>query len=143
MIANPPAPVLAIRYGVQKRQRFGRLIVPVHLKQTSHAAFELACDVARRERGEVHLVTLCKDEHRGEAEGLLKRLASSVDVTVRQEIIRGTDVEKELVRYTTKIDGDAIFLNSYGELSDVKLDIIRSAPRAVMIVPAKRAEAAT
>jgi universal stress protein A len=135
VIANPPAPVLAIRYGVRKRQNLKRLLVPVHLQQTSHSAFELADEVATRNSGEVHLVTVCNDDERSNAEELLTRMAASATAPVRKEIIRGTDVEKELLRHLQKVDGDAIFLNSAGALSEVKLAIIRSAPRAVMIVP--------
>jgi universal stress protein A len=141
VIANPPAPALAIRYGVRKRQQLKRLIVPVHPQQTSQGAFELADQLAARNSGEVHLVTLCDDVQRGKAEELLARMAASASAPVRTEIIRGTDVEKELVRYVQKVDGDAIFLNSAGALSEVKLDIIRRAPRAVMIVPAGTAQA--
>lgn len=135
VIANPPVPALAIRYGIRKRD-LKRMVVPVHLQQTSHAAFELADKQAARNRGEVHLVTLCDDTDRTKAEELLASMAASATATVRTQIIRGNDVEKELLRYVNKVDGDAIFLNAAGALSDVKLDIIRGAPRAVMIVPA-------
>lgn len=136
VIASPPAPALAIRYGVRKKHELKRMIVPVHLQQTSHGAFELADELAVRNRGEVHLVTLCDDQQRSSAEELLARTAALAHAPVKTAIIRGTDVEKELSRYIHKVDGDVIFLNSAGALSEVKLDIIRHAPRAVMVVPA-------
>src|SRR5687767_1081990 len=35
VIARPPAPVLAIRYGIRKRTAMHRIVVPVHFDQTS------------------------------------------------------------------------------------------------------------
>jgi nucleotide-binding universal stress UspA family protein len=51
------------------------------------------------------------------------------------KILHGSDVQREIVRYATKTDADAIFLNSASDPSERKLDIIRHAPVPVMIVP--------
>ena len=137
VIENPPAPVLAIRYGVHRRQALRKLIVPVHLKQTSHAALEMAAAVASRSRGEVHLITVCDDQDRAAAEELLTRLTTPIaGVTTKREIIHGSDIDKEILKYAQKIDADVIFLNARGEMSEVKLDIVRHATRPVMVVPA-------
>ena len=50
-------------------------------------------------------------------------------------VIRGTDIEKEILRYASKSDADAIFLNSDDRLGEKKLDILRHAPTPIMIVP--------
>ena len=136
VIANPPAAVLAIRYGIRKRVGMRRIVVPVHLQQASQAALDLASDVAARERGEVHLLTVCGDGDRSPAEELLTRLSANVTrAQVRHAIVHGGDAEKEIVRYAEKADADAIFLNAAGAPSEKKLDIIRHAPTPVMIVP--------
>lgn len=139
VIENPPAPVLAIRYGIERRQSLRRFVVPVHLKQTSQAALELAAALADRARGEVHLVTVCKEDDRGNAEELLARVSAAIGtVANKREIIRGTDIQKEILRYAQKADVDAVFLNAHGDtMSEAKLDLIRHAPRPVMIVPAR------
>jgi nucleotide-binding universal stress UspA family protein len=136
VVADPPCPVLAIRYGVRKRSAMKKIVVPVHFDQKSHAALELATKVATHERGEVHLVTVCSDEDRSRAEGLLTEQASHfTGVATKTAILRGNDVERELVKYGDKIDADAVFLNASGKPSEKKLDIIRHAPVPVMVVP--------
>ncbi|HEX7150347.1 MAG TPA: universal stress protein [Thermoanaerobaculia bacterium] len=136
VVAGPPCPVLAIRYGVRKRKSMQKIVVPVHFDQKSHAALELAVRVARHERGEVHLVTVCSDEDRSRAEGLLAEQAAHFEgVATKHAILRGTEVERELVKYGEKIDADAVFLNASGKPSEKKLDIIRHAPVPVMVVP--------
>ena len=130
VLRDPPAPVLAIRYGIRKRTQMHRIVVPVHLEQTSHAALELAAQVGK----EIHLLTVCDDGNRPRAEELQRRLAANLP-NAKTQIIKASDAQKEIVRYVTKSDADAIFLNARIEPSEGKLDIIRNAPVPVMIVP--------
>jgi nucleotide-binding universal stress UspA family protein len=139
VINDPPAPMLAIRYGVKKRDRIQRMVVPVHLKQKAHAALDLAMEIARRRNSELHLVTLCDDSERAAAQSLLDSLKKSTQgITLKTEILRGTDIEREIVRYSHKNDADVIFLNAEQQLGDAKLEIIRHAATPVMIVPSPK-----
>jgi nucleotide-binding universal stress UspA family protein len=131
VISEPPAPVLAIRYGIRRRTAMRRIVVPVHLEQRSQAALDLAAGIGG---GEVHLVTVCDNESEARAEELQRTLAARAPGAVTK-IVHGSDVQREIVRYTTKTDADAIFLNSAGDPSERKLDIVRHAPVPVMIVP--------
>src|SRR5512141_2184863 len=56
VLTDSPVPVLAIRYGTKPRRGLRRIVVPVHLLQTSMPAAELAAKVSREEGSEVHLV---------------------------------------------------------------------------------------
>lgn len=134
VLADPPAPVLAIRYGTRRRQALRKLLVPVHLEQTSHASLELAYRVAQREEGEVHLVTVCPDSDRQRAESMQRELART-DAPTKPVVIKGSDAPKEIIRYAEKAEIDAIFLNAKGDPSETKLDIIRHATVPVMITP--------
>ncbi|MBV8519329.1 MAG: universal stress protein [Acidobacteria bacterium] len=127
----PPAPVLAIRYGIRRRTDvFGRVVVPVHLDQTAHTALDLAKQVAK----ELHLVTVCDGELRSRAEAHLQQIAQTLpNATIA--IVTGKRAEEEIVSYAEKRDIDAIFLNAKGALSEGKLDIVRHANVPVMIVP--------
>ncbi|HYC61137.1 MAG TPA: universal stress protein [Thermoanaerobaculia bacterium] len=129
VLKDPPAPVLAIRYGIRKRTAMNRVVVPVHLQQTSHRALDLAA----REAAEVHLVTVCSDEDQGRADEMLRTLTTSRPNT-KTAVIRGKDPQDELLRYVVKVDADAIFINAAAEPSDRKIDIVRHAPVPVMIV---------
>jgi nucleotide-binding universal stress UspA family protein len=129
ILKSPPAPVLAIRYGIRKRASLARAVVPVHLQQTSHRALELAARVC----SEVHLLTVCTDEEQSRAEALHKELSSGLTNTTAA-IVRGKDPEEEIVRYTARVDADAIFLNAAAEPSRRKIDIVRHAPVPVMVV---------
>src|SRR5688500_6036174 len=42
VINHPPTAVMAMRYGIRKRTGYHHVVVPVHLKQTSLAALDLA-----------------------------------------------------------------------------------------------------
>jgi nucleotide-binding universal stress UspA family protein len=130
VLTDPPAPVLAIRYGTRKRTSIDRVVVPVHFGQASHRALELAA----REAREVHLVTVCTDGERPRAEHLLGDASANVP-SAKTAIIRGTNPEEELIRYATKVDADAIFLNATNVPSKRKIDLIRHAPLPIMIVP--------
>ena len=130
VLTDPPTPVLAIRYGIRKRTQMNRIVVPVHLEQDSHAALDLAAQVGR----EIHILTVCDDDARTRAEQLHRQLAANIP-NAKTQIVKGSDAQKEIVKYTTKSDADAIFLNARNEPSEGKLDIIRHAPVPVMIVP--------
>jgi universal stress protein A len=130
VLKQPPSPVLAIRYGIRKRTALNRLVVPVHFEQTSHSALELAM----RMGGEIHLVMVCDEKDTARAEEHLRGVASRApNATTR--VVQGGDAEKEIVRYATKSDADAIFLNASKEPTEKKLDIIRHASVPVMVVP--------
>jgi len=130
VLKDPPAPVLAIRYGIRNRPTgMNRVVVPIHLQQTSHRALELAARVST----EIHLVTVCEDEDRARAETLQREVSASVP-GAKTSIIRGKNPEEEIIRYTGKVDADAIFLNATAEPSKRKIDLIRHANVPVMIV---------
>lgn len=133
VVQDPPCPVLAIRYGSRKRGSMRRLVVPAHLNQKSRAALDLASAVAKHEGGEVHLLMVCEDKDRAAAEKLLEELGGSA--ATKRTVVRGSDIEKEILRYASKNDADAIFLNVDDKLGERKLDILRHAPTPVMIVP--------
>jgi nucleotide-binding universal stress UspA family protein len=129
VLKDPPAPVLAIRYGTRKRSSMDRVIVPVHLQQTSHRALELAARVAT----EIHLVTVCSDEEQVRAEELLRGLAANLPAA-KTAIVHGKDPNDELLGYTKDVDADAIFLNAAAEPSQRKIDLVRNASVPVMVV---------
>ncbi len=130
VISDPPAPVLAIRYGIRKRTAMHRIVVPVHFEQTSRAALDLAV----RTGDEIHLVTVCGEEQQARAEEHLQKIAANVP-NATTKVASGSDAQREIVRYAAKVDADAIFINARSEPSEGKLDIIRHAPVPVMIVP--------
>lgn len=136
VINAPPVPILAVRYGIRMRDQMRRLVVPVHLKQKSRPAFDLAITIARRRGTEIHLVTLCEESERASAQTLLSDLVrASAGVTLETEIVHGSDIEREIVRYADRVDADVIFLNAEEQMSRAKIDIIRHAATPVMIVP--------
>lgn len=134
VLKEPPCPVLAVRYGIRKHASLRKMVVPVHLKQTSRPALELAKAIAQNSGGEVHIVAVCGDEERTGTEKLLDQLASSP--MIKRTILRGSDIEREIIRHVAKSDADAIFLNVDDTLGERKLEILRHAPTPVMIVPA-------
>ncbi|HUP49946.1 MAG TPA: universal stress protein [Thermoanaerobaculia bacterium] len=135
VIKEPPAPVLAMRYGIRKRGgRMKKMVVPVHPPQTTHAALDLALAINAREGGEVHLLTICGEADRKAAEALLGEL-SARSPNIRQTFVRGTDVEREIIRYAARGDADVIFLNARQKLSAAKENIVRHASTPVMVVP--------
>ncbi len=137
VITNPPAPVLAIRYGIRKRTGMKRLVLPIHPQQMSRPALELAAAIAIRGGGELHLITVCETADQNRAEEQLRDVAASFpQLQLRTATLRGSDVEKEVVRYVEHVAADMLFVNSTGEPGPVKRDIIRGAGVPVMIVPA-------
>ena len=136
VISDPPAPVLAIRYGIRKRPAWRRIVVPVHLQQSSQAAAELAAMVAKREGSEIHLLIICGQSERGAAEERVDAVAARLGITPKRAIIGGDNVEKEIVRYVAESNADALFVNAQREIGTVKRDIIRHIDTPVVIVPA-------
>lgn len=134
VISDPPAPVLAIRYGIRKRQNMRRILVPVYPNQTSHAALELADAITTREGGELQLATVCEDSHRAAAEASLHELKQRFPAA-KAEILRGADVDKQLIRYAEKSNADIIFVNATRNLGEMKGNILRQATTPVMVVP--------
>jgi nucleotide-binding universal stress UspA family protein len=135
VLTDPPAPVLAIRYGIRKREGMQRILVPVHPKQTTHAALDLATAIAAHEEGEVHLLTVCDEGTRPDAEATLRELQQWFP-NAKTDIVRGTDVDREIIRYADKSESDVIFINATQQLGEKKLNIVRHASTPVMIVPA-------
>ena len=130
VLAHPPAPVLAIRYGIRKRAALRRVVVPVHFEQTSHRALELATRI----KADVQLVIVCDEKDTTRAEEHLTKIASEIPGATTR-VMQGGDPEKEIVRYAAKNDADAIFLNAGKQPTEKKLDIIRHASVPVMVVP--------
>ena len=136
---NPPAPVLAIRYGIRKRHvRLNRLVVPLHLEQGCEAAATLTT-IARREGAEIHLVTLAKktdaDRARLLQDDIIARLFEGVNIM--RAVLIGGDVEGEVVKYCAEHDADMLLINAGDALGDVKKEIVRNAGLPVMMVPEK------
>jgi nucleotide-binding universal stress UspA family protein len=115
-----------------------RIVVPAHPGQRSTAAADLAAAIARHEGSEVHIVIVCQDAQRTAAESLIAEMTTGTfaGVAAHQAVIRGTDVDAELVRYCRRVDADALFLNAGArQISTLKQDIIRQVDSAVMLVP--------
>lgn len=139
VLNEPPAPVLAIRYGVAKRRGMSRIVVPVHTKQTSNAAAELAAAISRQEHSEVHLMIVCGDDEMPIAEARVKEVAARMDgANVKHAVVRGNDVEAAVARYVKDAQADAVFINAQKEIGSVKRDIIRQMSVPVMMVPSER-----
>ena len=138
VLSGAPVPVLAIRYGIQRRRGFGRILVPVHLNQRSTMAASLAAAIAKRESSEVHLIIVCDDGNRAAAGALIAEMTADLfaGVNVKPVVLQGKDVDAELVRYARGADADALFLNAAAaEISARKKDIIRQVDAPVMLVP--------
>jgi len=130
VLDDPPCPVLAIRYGIRRRGSLRRAVVPVHLDQTSHSGLDLASRIS----DELHLVVVCDEDDTARAEELLRTLAAPLR-NAKTVVMQGNDADKEIVRYASRMDADAIFLNAVRPPNEGKLDIVRQATVPVMIVP--------
>jgi nucleotide-binding universal stress UspA family protein len=136
ILHEPPTPVLAIRYGVPRLRALRRIVVPVHLRQTSTAAAELAAAIAKRDGAEVHLIIVCGDVERDAAETRVAEVERLFPTAPTRAIVSGKDIDREIVRYTDSSDADALFLNAGAHpLSDLKQEIIRQVSAPVMVVP--------
>jgi nucleotide-binding universal stress UspA family protein len=134
VITKTAVPLLAIRYGIHTHRSVHRIVVPVHEKQHSRAALDLAAAIAARQGGELHLVTVCAEADRAGAETFLDEVSAGIAIA-KKTVVAGDDVEREVVRYTEKADADAIFVNAADAPSPLKIEIVRKAPVPVMIVP--------
>jgi len=138
VLSGAPVPVLAIRYGIKRRRGFGRILVPVHLKQHSTDAASLAASIAKREKSEVRLLIVCDDADHSAAQTLVNEMTGDLfaGVNVTPIILEGKDIDAELVRYARGAEADALFLNApASEISARKKDIIRQVDTPVMLVP--------
>lgn len=135
-VANdPPSPVLAIRYGIRKRTgTMKKIVVPVHPRQSSHAALDLATAITGAHGGEVHLLTICDERDIAAAETMQRDLSSRTP-NAKLTILRGHDVERDIIRYSSKADADVIFINARQQLTEKKINIVRHASTPVMVVP--------
>ena len=139
VLSGAPVPVLAIRYGIRARLGLQRLLVPVNLKQGSTSAAALAASIARREKSEVQLIIVCDDPEQAAGEALVSRMTEELfaGVETKPIILKGKDIDAELVRHVRGADADALFLNAAAhEISTLKKDIIRQVETPVMLVPA-------
>jgi nucleotide-binding universal stress UspA family protein len=139
VLSGAPVPVLAIRYGIPARRGLKRILVPVHLKQSSVAAASLAASIARRAGAEVHLMIVCDDKGREAADALLAEMKGTIfaGVETNVAVLQGKNVDAEIVRYARGADADALFLNAGAHrISSLKQDIIRQVDTPVMLVPA-------
>jgi nucleotide-binding universal stress UspA family protein len=138
VLSTPPSPVLAVRYGIRPRLGLHRIVVPVHAGQNVLAAAQLAAAIAQRQQSEVHLVMVCSETDRPKAEERLEEVEKSVfrGVSSQRAVIRGSDVEKEVLRYSESVDADALFINAgTQEIGTTKQDLVRRASAPVMLVP--------
>jgi len=139
VLSGAPVPVLAIRYGIRARLGLQRLLVPVNLKQGSTSAAALAASIARREKSEVQLIIVCDDPEQAAGEALVSRMTEELfaGIETKPIILKGKDIDAELVRHVRGADADALFLNAAAhEISTLKKDIIRQVETPVMLVPA-------
>jgi nucleotide-binding universal stress UspA family protein len=139
VLSGAPVPVLAIRYGIRARLGLQRLLVPVNLKQGSTSAAALAASIARREKSEVQLIIVCDDGDQAAAEALVSRMTEELfsGIETKPIVLKGKDIDAELVRHVRGADADALFLNAAAhEISTLKKDIIRQVETPVMLVPA-------
>ena len=136
VVTDPPAPVLAIRYGTKPRRGLRRIVVPVHLQQTSMPAAELAAQIAKEEGSEIHLAMVCDGADLSAAEAKLAEIGGEHfgGAAVTTAIV-GSDVERELIRYADQAAADALFINARHDLGGVKQEILRNTGVPVMIVP--------
>jgi nucleotide-binding universal stress UspA family protein len=135
VVKDPPAAVLAIRYGTPRKLGFRRIVVPVHTNQTTDAAALLAGQVAAKEGASVDLLIVCEEKDRESAEARVREVAARMPGEPRQVLFRGDDVEKAIVSHALETKADAIFINAQKEIGDVKRDVIRKIDVPVMIVP--------
>jgi nucleotide-binding universal stress UspA family protein len=141
VLSSPPAPVLAVRYGVPKRSATRRIVVPVHPGSQPEAMLELVRRMALRDGAEVHLITVCADADRASAERHLAATAARFSgLGTTMLALSGRDVEREVVRYCADQHADLIALVheaecEAGEIGPVATGIVRDADAPVLLVP--------
>jgi nucleotide-binding universal stress UspA family protein len=142
VLANPPAPVLAVRYGIPRRPAMHRIVVPVHAGHDSFAAVALAAALATRESSEIHLISVSPDP---QADGLDEFLSNVVREqlagrAVITKSIAGSEVERELIRYADQIEADLIVLlhdsrSAGSKIGPIIDGILRKVEVPVLLVP--------
>jgi nucleotide-binding universal stress UspA family protein len=140
VFAGSPVPVLAIRYGIPPRLGLQRILVPVHLRQSSTVAATLAASIARRLKSEVQVIIVCDEPDRSASDALLAEMMEGTfaGIEAKPVVLQGKDIDAELVRYVRAADADALFLNAAPhEMSTLKRDIIRQVDTPVMLVPSR------
>ncbi|HEX7679890.1 MAG TPA: universal stress protein [Thermoanaerobaculia bacterium] len=141
VLSGAPVPVLAIRYGIHARPGLQRILVPVHLQQGSTSAAALAASIARREKSEVQLIIVCEEVDQAAAEALVTQMTDELfaGIETKPIVLKGKNIDAELVRYVRGADADALFLNAAAhEISTLKQDLIRQVETPVMLVPASQ-----
>lgn len=142
VLTNPPAPVLAVRYGIPRRPGMHRIVVPVHAGHDSFAAVALAAALATRESSEIHLISVSPDP---QADGLDEFLSNVVREqlagrAVVTKSIAGAEVERELIRYASQIEADLIVLlhdsrSVVTRIGPIIDGILRKVDAPVLLVP--------
>ena len=83
VLENPPAPVLAVRYGTKRRRAMRKIVVPLRPQETSSDALTLATAIAAHVGGEVLPIT-----------------------------IEGDNAERAIVKYAERMDADVIAVHA-------------------------------
>ena len=138
VLSSVDAPLLVIRYGIHVQGGMKRITVPVHRGQESSAALRLAAEIVRREAGELQLVTVVAAEREREAAAaFLTDLAGQhlAGLRVSTAVLRGSDIDREVLRHLEAAKADALFVNAGDEPTQLKIDLIRKAAVPVMLVP--------
>jgi nucleotide-binding universal stress UspA family protein len=137
ILSGPPAPVLAVRYGVKKHTGMRRIVVPVHFDQTLWSAAELASAIAAHEKSEVHIITVCPKNETRDAEEMLRGVAGRwfAGALTRHAVVQSDDVADAVVDYCAENDVDALFINAHAHLAPLAHTMIRKVGAPVMIVP--------
>src|SRR5687767_12715149 len=89
VLEDPPAPVLAIRYGTRKRPALNRVIVPAHFDQTTRPA----PDLPARMNPEVHLVIACHEKDTTPAEDHRRWMPAGLPPATSR-VFRGSERKK-------------------------------------------------
>lgn len=118
LLLAAPTLLLVIRYGTRKRLGLTRLVVPA----TGNNASTLG--IAGRIAAELHVIGFGKET---------EELRQQRDAGATIAVLTGNDHGKEIVRYATRVDADAIVLDCGTD--EATLDIVRHAPIPVLVVP--------
>ena len=142
VLANPPAPVLAVRYGIPRRAAMRRIVVPMHAGHDSFAAVALAAALATRESSEIHLISVSPDPQKDELDHFLTQVAREQlsGRAVVTKSIPGREVEREVIRYSDQIGADLIVLlhdsgNAEAKIGPIIDGILRKVEVPVLLVP--------
>lgn len=126
-------PLIAIRYGIRKRDALSRLAAPIEVVKDSAAARNLIESIAVHEKATVNLVA--KERHDDLSQLSPFFGGSSVSVTVINE----KKVEKRAIRFVENNPTDLLVIDSdcktSGELGSSVEWIVRHANAPVLVVP--------